>query len=112
MQAKISCKGKRIADAKLITSLWGKAHGLMFSLRPRALIFVSDKEEYVSLHMFFVFFPIDVLYLDSKKRVVEMKKNFLPFALYNPKHKSRYVIELPRGTIDSHGLKDGDSLHF
>ena len=44
--------------------------------------------------MFFVFYKIDVLYLDENKKVIEIKKNFKPFSSYTPKNKAKYVIEL------------------
>jgi len=60
--------------------------------------------------MCFVFFPIDVAFLDSKQRVVEIKENFRPFTLYNPKRKAKYVIELCSGTIERSGTIPGDYL--
>ena len=50
-----------------------KSLGLMFRLKPKTLIFYFKKEKLVPLHMVFVFFPIDIIYLDSKKKIVEMK---------------------------------------
>jgi len=65
----------------------------MFSRR-KTLTFDFKKERKVSLHTFFVFFPIKVEYLDAKKNVVEttiMK----PFTFYTPKKKARYIVETP-----------------
>jgi hypothetical protein len=47
--------------------------------------------------MFFVFYPIDVLFLDRENRIVEIKRHFLPFTIYAPKKKSMTIIELPDG---------------
>ena len=44
--------------------------------------------------MFFVFYPIDVLLLNKHKEIVEIKKNFKPFTLWNSKEKGKYVVEL------------------
>jgi len=62
--------------------------------------------------MFFVFYPIDVLFLDKNKIVVEMKENFAPFSFYNPKNKSKYIIELPKNTIKETKTKLGDKIEF
>ena len=62
--------------------------------------------------MFFVFFPIDVVLLDSKKRIVAIKENFMPFTFYAPKVAFRYAIELTAGIIRKNHLKHGDSLIF
>ena len=82
----------------------------MFSIRPKTLIFAFKNEQIISLHMFFVFFPIDILYLDKNKIVVEKKENFRPFTMYTPKNKAQYVIELPENSIKE--IKIGDCLTF
>ena len=48
----------------------------------------------VSLHMFFVFYPIDVLLLDSNKKIVEIKRNFKPFTFWKSSKRGKYVVEL------------------
>jgi uncharacterized protein len=95
-------------DFKICRSLWSKARGLMFC-RKRALVMVFERDELVPLHMLFVFFPIDVLYLDSSKRVIEIKKGFCPFTFHTPKKRARYVVELPAPS----GLSnEGDKIAF
>ncbi len=83
----------------------------MFS-KPKTLIFDFGKEKIIPLHMLFVFFPIDVLFLDKNKKVAEIKENFKPFSFYNPKNKARYIIELPFNTIKNSGTKSGDKISF
>ena len=80
-------------EYKICRSLLSKARGLMFS-RKENLVFVFGKEKQISLHMFFVFFPIDVLFLDRNKRIVEIKRNFQPFSFYTSKEKAKYAVEL------------------
>ena len=91
-----------------------RARGLMFRRKfDRALIFnlPTESRAYASLHMLFVFFPIDVLFLDGNKRVVDIKRNFKPFSLnYTPKKASKYVVELPLGRIKK--TKQGDILSW
>ena len=91
-----------------------KAFGLMFrrKLKDSAMIFVFDSEELQPLHMWFVFSAIDVLFLDSSKRVVEIKKGFRPFRFYSPRARARYIIELPEGAIVEAGVKVGDRIGF
>ena len=84
----------------------------MFSKKIRPLVFVFDKEKIIPLHMFFVFYPIDVLFLNKNKLVVEMKKSFRPFSFYTPKNKSMFVIELPDGTINRTKSGIGDKIEF
>lgn len=98
-------------EAQNCSSLWKKASGLMF-LPQKDLLFIEKKERIISLHMFFVFYPIDVLYLDATKTVVDIKEKFLPFTFYTPKHKAQYVLELKHGTIAASQTKITDSLEF
>ena len=50
--------------AKYCISFWSKFRGLMFSNK-KNLLFVFDNEERRGLHMFFVFFPINVIFLNK-----------------------------------------------
>lgn len=92
-------------------SAFSKALGLMFSIRPKALIFFFNQEKIISLHMFFVFFPIDVLWLNKEQEVVE-KKTLQPFQLYTPKNRAKFVIEFPVGTIAKSNTEIGHTISF
>lgn len=81
---------------KICKSIFSKARGLMFSNR-KDLVFVFGKSRRISLHMFFVFFPIDVYFLDSDQKVIEIKENFKPFRLYKSKKKAKYAVEISTG---------------
>ena len=80
-------------EFKVCRGFFSKAKGLMFSKR-KNLVFVFDDEKRRSLHMFFVFFPIDVLFLDKDKKIIEIRKNLKPFGFYKSKEKAMYVVEL------------------
>lgn len=97
-----------IANDYQIAGFFGKIFGLMFS-RARNLVFVFDDEEIRGLHMLFVFYPIDVLFLDKNKKVVE-KARLRPFQFYNSKKKAMYVLELKRGSTDK--IKIRERLNF
>jgi len=87
--------------------------GLMLSKRKnKALIFAFYKEKIISLHMIFVFYPIDVLFLDKNKIVVDKKENFKPFTFYNSKKKAMYAVELPEGIIKKTKTEIGDKIKF
>ncbi len=64
--------------------------------KPKLLAF--EKEQRISLHMLFVFFPLLAVFLDSEKRIVEIKR-LMPFTFYTSKKKARYVIEMPLNLI-------------
>ena len=113
----ISNKTRRtvlVRKKKFINTIFQKTIGLMFSSRIRdfGLIFIFKKPCKISLHMFFVFFPIDVLFLDANKKVVELKRNFKPFSVYYPKNNFIFVLELPAKTIDKSGTVVGDTISW
>ena len=101
------------SDAVLCRDAFSKFAGLMFSKKQnKALIFEFKKEKDISLHMLFVFYPIDVLFLDKRKIVVDKKENFRPFTLYTSKKKAMYAVELPSGMIKRTKTNLRDRISF
>lgn len=84
----------------------------MFSKKRKSLIFVFGEEKIVPLHMLMVFYPIDVLFLNESKEVMEIKESFRPFSFYTPKKKAMYIIELPSTTIKKTKTRIGDKISF
>ena len=94
-------------------SAFSKATGLMFrKIKNKAMVFFFEKERRISLHMFFVFSQIDVIFLDKERKVIEIKKRFRSFRFYKSKKKISYVIELPEGTIDKNNIELGNRIDF
>jgi uncharacterized protein len=106
---KVICNNK-----KILSSIFSKAIGLMFSKRIKDIgyVFVFEKAMRADLHMFFVFFPIDLIFLDENKRVIEIKENFKPFTVYLPKQKARYIIELPEHSVKNTKTEIKDTIAF
>jgi uncharacterized membrane protein (UPF0127 family) len=61
------------------------------------------------IHMFFMRIPLDVLFLDEGKVVVD-KVHLKPWQMYNPREPARFVVELEEGA--SSGTEIGDKLDF
>lgn len=97
-------------EFKECKSIISKAKGLMFS-RKKSLVFVFDKETKVTLHMFFVFFPIDILFLDKNKKIVDLFENAKPFrSIIASKKPAKYIIELP--AIKNSNTELGDIIKY
>ena len=102
--------------ARYLDNFLFKARGLMFSKPLRGgsgLVLVADNEGVLetTIHMLFVFFPIDVVWLNSKKIVVDIKRGVSPFTLnLAPQKSAKYVLELPKGASKS--TKVGDKILF
>ncbi len=97
---------------RLASSSWEKLKGLMFenvNLFDYALVFLLSKESILNatIHMMFVFFPIDVVYLDKNKKVVDIVRGLQPFTpSCVPKKPSKFFIELPVGKSKGISLRD------
>ncbi len=109
-------KKKITSNVVLCKNIFSHGSGLMFrsrkSVKDKAWVFAFHRPRQVSLTMFFVFFPIDVLFLDDSKKIVELKKNLRPFGFYTPKHKVKYVVELKEETVKNKKIKLNDVLKF
>tara|TARA_Y100000034_G_C6801955_1_gene359766 strand:- start:1 stop:336 length:336 start_codon:yes stop_codon:yes gene_type:complete len=86
-------------------NIFSQSRGLMFK-KKQNLIMEFPFEKKIFLHNFFVFYPIDVILLNKNKEVVEIKRNFQPFTLWNSKNKAKYVIELGRDNSKNVKVKE------
>jgi len=104
-------KGKVLAkEFQPCISLLSRMKGLMLSKSPRSLVMAFPKEQKIGIHMMFVFFPIDVLWLDANQMVVAMRESLKPWAAAYPQEPAKYVVELPQGTIRETHTEVGDRL--
>jgi len=102
MDVDVKFKGKVIFKGKLCKNFFSKFRGLMFSKKlkkSRCLIFVNDFQSRInsSIHMLFVFFPIDVVFLDFNYEVVDVRTAYPFISFIMPKKKAKYVIEMNKG---------------
>ncbi len=107
---------KVCGKARLANHPWQKLKGLMFEDEKNfdyALVFDLGEEHRFSagIHMMFVFFPIDVVWLDKNKKVVDKVEGIKPFTPnYIPKKRARYFVELPVG--NGKKIKIGNELDW
>jgi uncharacterized protein len=77
-----------------------------------ALVFVLNKSKKVSLHMLFVNFAIDAIFLDENKKIVKISQLRPWTGVCSSETKVKYIIETDKGTAKKAGLKVGDILTF
>ncbi len=105
---KVIAVSSRVADSAIERSL-----GLMFSKPQQAALVLKFQEEVkISLHMMFVFYPIDVIFANSRKEIVDIKEGFRPFDTYASRRNAKYAIELPAGTVRETKTKVGHKIEF
>jgi uncharacterized protein len=92
-----------VDDLELASSSWSRFVGLMGrpSLeRGRGLLI----EPCNSIHMFFMRFAIDVLFLDKQRRVKKVMLELKPWRISPIVFGARSVVELPAGTLSDRAL--------
>ncbi len=104
------------SKAKYYDHFLPKLKGLMFTLplrRGHGIVLVASKEGILEtmIHMLFVFYPLDIVWLNSDFEVVDLRKMIMPFTPFvAPIKPAKYVIELPHGSLKH--IKIGDKLIF
>jgi len=63
-----------------------------------------------SIHMFFMKFPLDIVFVDKTNTVVSVLENIKPWQISPIVRNAYYTIELPVGTITGSSTKPGDKL--
>lgn len=80
------------------------------------LLMAFDTDDTHGIWMKDMHMPLDIVWLDSNKKVVYIVKNAPPEVpvktVYQPKSPARYVIELSAGSVDKAGIKVGDTAQF
>lgn len=106
--------GKLLAsEVELADTFWRRFRGLMLRgkfQQGKALLFKFPKPGRRSVHMWFVRFSIDLVYLDSSFRVVELRAQLKPWRFYRPRATVSYLIELPAGTISRVRVEVGHEI--
>jgi len=97
--------------------------GMMFrdDLKPdHGMLFSHGAPGKYPYWMFQVRIPLDILWLDANRRIVEISPNTPPCpngpastcAQFGGKEVALFVVELAGGVAAKHGLKVGDALSF
>ena len=85
----------------------------------RGMLFVHKKPGPYRYWMYQVKMPLDIIWMDSVRRIVEIAPKAPPCtkepkecAMYGGHAESQYALELAGGVAEKHGLKVGDTLRF
>lgn len=65
-----------------------------------------------SIHMFFMKFPIDALFLDKDLRIVKIYHSIQPWRISSLIFKASSVVEIQAGRAKLLNLEVGDQLNF
>ncbi len=78
--------------------------------KEKALLFTFPEERKFQIHTFFVFFPIDLVYLDENFEIIEIEKDVSPFRGYTPEKEARNLVEFRAGKVEEENIELGDKL--
>ncbi len=92
-------------------NLWTRMVGLLgrSGLEPGQGLLLKGEQ---AIHMFFMKFALDVVYLDKQGRVICALGNLQPWRLGPYLRHARDVLELPAGTLNATQTRVGDELVF
>lgn len=94
-----------------------REQGLMYrdSMAENAgMLFLMDTEDMQAFWMKNTIISLDIMFVDSERRIVNIQKNCKPYSLDQlPSSKpALYVVEVNAGYSEKHGIKAGDLISF
>lgn len=97
------------ARCELADTPWRRLRGLLGRELPAdAGLLIRPSS---SVHMFFMRYAIDAVFLDRQGRVLRVAAGLRPWRLAS-RRGARAVLELPAGAAARAGLTDGEQLRF
>lgn len=107
-------------EVELAQNYWQRAKGLMFKKdmeENQGMLFVFPKSGLYNFWMKNVKFPLDLIWIDQEKKIVDLKLQQQPClsnpcSAIKPKVKAQYVLELKGGMASKTGMTVGSQLEF
>jgi uncharacterized membrane protein (UPF0127 family) len=108
-------KGSNLGHVDMADSFTSRFRGLMLKKRLEKGMILKIPEGRgkmgSAIHMFFMRIPLDVIFLDYEKNVLD-QVTLKPWQTYTPKKAARYVVELKEGYLTSSETEIGDVMDF
>ena len=89
--------------------------GKFFLSDEKGMLFIFDDMGYPAIWMKDMLFPIDIAWLDSDFRIVDIAADVSPQTyptVFRPELPAKYVLEVNAGFFASRGVKEGDTLRL
>ena len=107
--------GKTLASQVVFAkNIFSQMLGLMFRKsisKEFAMIFMLKKPMTLGVHMLFMHFPIDTIFLDEEKKIIGIE-TLRPWVGHKRMEGVKYLIEINKGITEQFGLKIGDMISF
>ena len=110
----------KVLQVEVMISDEDRAMGLMFrpSLAPdHGMLFLFDSPDFHGIWMKNCKFPIDIVWLDEEKKVVDVKESAPPCKaepcpVYQPMRRASWVVEMNAGQARREKLTRGAAVRF
>ena len=84
------------------------------------LLFLFDKSGSYAIWMKDMRFPIDIIWIDESKKIVDIVENAVPqpgkkdeeLKRYQPRSGAKYILEVNAGLVRLHNIQMGDTVNF
>ncbi len=94
--------------------VWGQTRGLLSHDRldpTDGMLFERSRfVPFMSMHMFFMRFPIDIVFLDRQGRVLKVNRELRPWRLSSLVFGARFALELAAGAASRSHTELGDLI--
>lgn len=118
----VTLPGGELIHAEVASTQPQVQKGLMFrtSLAPdRGMLFLFSKEDSLPFWMFQTLIPLDIIWMDSDKKIVEISADTPPCKTeasqcpqYGGNQPALFVLELPAGSVARYHLRTGQTIRF
>jgi uncharacterized membrane protein (UPF0127 family) len=118
----VTLPGGELIHAEVASTQAQVQKGLMFrtSLAPdRGMLFLFSKEDSLQFWMFQTLIPLDIIWIDSDKKIVEISADTPPCKTeasqcpqYGGHEPALFVLELPAGSVARYHLQTGQTIRF
>ena len=110
-------KLQKEVDVEIVETDEKRHLGLMFResmAENQGMLFIFDREELQGFYMRNTLIPLDIIFVDAKKKIVKIHKNAKPLDETDlPSVKpSIYVVEVNGGFTDKFKIKEGDYIDW
>ncbi len=100
-----------LSDVKVASDFLSRLFGMLFvnpEIGPSAIWFPNCN----SIHMLFMRFPLDLIFLNRNRKIVKIAMNVRPWTPVVGCREAESVLELIPGTWDPEQFRVGESLSF
>jgi uncharacterized membrane protein (UPF0127 family) len=82
----------------------------------KGMLFVFQEEQIHAFWMKNMRFPLDIIWADADKRIVDIRENALPCQEscphIVPEFPAKFVLEVNAGFVENNNIQVGDKLEF